>query len=226
MLRKTFVSFICCLTLAAGSAVGQQTINLFERNNLADWNFHVFEAGVDHSNLTVGDVFTFTEDGRLIATGLPYGYLSTKESYKNYKFAFEWRWPAEPTNSGIFIKITDMPANSFLPKAIEVQLRHTDAGDMYGFNGRTITDSPERIRNFNHAALGQFMGVFKIRGAELPPGQWNKMEILVVDTTVVVTVNGRIVNWTTGAEAIAGQIGFQSEGSPIEFRNAVITVLP
>ena len=226
MLRKTFVSFICFLTLAAGSAVGQQTINLFERNNLADWNFHVFEAGVDHSNLTVGDVFAFTADGRLVSTGLPYGYLATKESYKNFKLSLEWRWPAEPTNSGIFVKITDMPANSFLPRSIEVQLRHNDAGDLWAFHGRTITEPASRLRNVELATIGRFMGVGKMVAAELPPGQWNTMEILCVEEMLVVTVNGRIVNWTRGAEAIAGQIGFQSEGGPIEFRNAVITVLP
>ena len=225
MSRRNITSFACCFMLIAASAVAQE-INLFENRNLAAWNFHVFEAGVNHDNVKVEDVFAFSADGRLLCKGLPYGYLATKELYKNYKLALEWRWPGEPTNSGIFLKITDMPAESFLPKGIEVQLRHTDAGDMYGFNGRTITDTTERIRNFNMPALGHFMGVFKIRGAELPPGQWNKMEILVVDTTIVVTVNGLVVNWTTGAEAIAGGIGFQSEGSPIEFRNAVLTVLP
>jgi hypothetical protein len=49
------------------------------------------------------------------------------------------------------------------------------------------------------------------------------MEILCVEGLIVVTVNGKIVNWTTGAEPIAGRIGLQSEGGPIEFRNAVIT---
>ena len=52
------------------------------------------------------------------------------------------------------------------------------------------------------------------------------MEILCNNGLIVVVVNGQIVNWTTGAEKIEGRLGFQSEGGPIEFRNAVLTTLP
>ena len=221
MSRKIITSFVCCWLLVAASVYGQQIV-LFEKNNLADWDFHVIDKDVK-----VEDVFSFAADGRLLCTGLPYGYLATKESYKNFKLTLEWRWPGEVTNSGIFLKITDMPANCFLPKSIEVQLRHKDVGDMYGFHGRTIRESADRLLVFeNHPVIGNFMGVTKIRDAELLPPEWNTMEILCVDNLIVVVVNGRIVNWTTGAEAIAGQVGFQSEGGPIEFRNAVLTPLP
>jgi hypothetical protein len=43
---------------------------------------------------------------------------------------------------------------------------------------------------------------------------------------IVVVVNGKIVNWVTDAEQTPGKIGFQSEGGPIEFRNAILTLLP
>ena len=221
MLSKIVVSFLCCCMLIAATAFGQSQINLFENNNLANWDFHVAE-----SNINVQDVFSFTSDGRLVSTGRPFGYLVTKESYKNFKLSLEWRWPVEPTNSGIFLKVTDILDASFLPMSIEVQLRHNDAGDLWAFHGRTITEPEPRLRRVENQTIGRFMGVQKARGAELPPGQWNAMEILCVEGTIVVTVNGKIVNWTTGAEPIAGRVGFQSEGGPIEFRNAVLTTLP
>jgi len=209
------------MLVAGASAFGQ--IALFEKKNLADWDFHIVEEGVK-----VGDVFSFSADGRLLCKGLPFGYLATKESYKNFKLTLEWRWSegAQPTNSGIFIKITDIiPAPAFLPKSIEVQLQHQNAGDLWAFYGRTITEPAPRLRNAENERIGKFMGVGKLLMAEKEAGQWNSMEILCVESLVVVVVNGKIVNWTTGAEAIEGRIGFQSEGGPIEFRNAVLTTL-
>ncbi|MCL2710801.1 MAG: DUF1080 domain-containing protein [Planctomycetaceae bacterium] len=227
MSRRIIASFVCCWMLVAASAFGQTNpINLFEKKNLADWDFHVVQEGT--AEVKVADVFSFADDGRLLCTGKPFGYLVTKESYKNYKLAVEWRWPTgtPPTNSGIFIKVTDMPKDSFLPKSIEAQLQHRNAGDLWAFHGRTITEPAPRLRNAENAAIGRFMGVAKSHMAENEPGQWNSMEILCTGSLVVVTVNGKIVNWTTGAEPIEGRVGFQSEGDRIEFRNAVLTVLP
>jgi hypothetical protein len=207
--------------VVAASAFGQ-TI-LFDKKNLADWDFHVEKEGVK-----VEDVFSFSNDGRLLCMGQPFGYLATKESYKNFKLTVEWRWsPGEPpTNSGIFLKITGMPKDSFLPKAIEVQLQHEHVGDLWAFHGRTLTKPVSRINNVDHEVIGKFAGFRKLLNAEKEPGQWNAMEILCTDELIVVVVNGIVVNWTTGAEAIAGRIGFQSEGGPVEFRNAVLTTLP
>jgi len=226
MLRQIIVPFVCCwMLLAAASAFGQQTA-LFEKNNLADWDFHVVQEG--NTQVKVGDVFSFAEDSRLLCKGQPFGYLATKESYKNFKLAVDWRWSegSRPTNSGVFLKITDMPRDSFLPKSVEVQLQNRSAGDIWGFHGRTITEAGDRFRSAESADIGKFMGVTKMLMAENAPGEWNVMEILCTGSLIVVTVNGKIVNWTTGAEPIEGRIGFQSEGGPIEFRNAVLTTLP
>ena len=224
MSRQIIAPFVCCCVLfASASAFGQ--VNLFENRDLANWDFHVVQEGA--AQVKVEDVFSFADDGRLLCKGLPFGYLATKESYKNFKLALEWRWTpgAEPTNSGVFLKITDKPKDSFLPKSIEVQLQNRNAGDIWAFHGRTITESPDRLVNVDHQVIGKFMGVRKLLMAEKDPGQWNSMEILCVGSLIVVSVNGTIVSWTTGAEPIEGAVGFQSEGGGIEFRNAVLTVL-
>ena len=222
MLRWMVTSFVYCWMLLAASVFGQT--NLFDKQNLADWDFYVNKEGVK-----VEDVFSFVNNGRILrCTGEPFGYLATKESYKNFKFNVSWRWPTgkEPTNSGIFLKITDQPKDAFLPKSIEVQLQHKNAGDIWAFHGRKLTDSADRLISREVQAIGKFTGVKKILDKENEPGQWNTMDILCHDQLVVVMVNGRIVNWTIGAEPIAGRIGFQSEGGPIEFRGAVVTPLP
>jgi len=208
--------------LVAASVSGQT--NLFDNKNLADWDFYVVQDGVK-----VEDVFSFSGNGRILqCTGQPFGYLATKEAYKNFKFSVGWRWAEgkEPTNSGIFLKITDQPKGSFLPKAFEVQLQHKNVGDLWAFHGRTLTDSSDRLEATEHKEIGKFSGVRKLLNMEKEPGQWNTMDILCNERLIVIVVNGKIVNWTTGAEAVAGRIGLQSEGGPIEFRNAVVTPLP
>jgi hypothetical protein len=221
MQRYVIASLVCFWMVAAASAFGQTV--LFEKKNLADWDFYVDKEGVK-----VEDVFSFSNDGRLLCTGKPFGYLATKESYKNFKLSLEWCWSQgkEPTNSGIFLKITDQPKGAFLPKTVEVQLHHKNAGDVWAFHGRTIIDSGDRFASVDSPDIGKFTGVKKVLDAEKAPGQWNNMEILCIEGLLVIVVNGNIVNWTTGAEAIKGRIGFQSEGGPVEFRNAVLTVLP
>jgi hypothetical protein len=221
MSRQMIVSFVCCWIFVATSAFGQVT--LFDKKNLADWDFYVV-----NDDVKVENVFSFTNDGRLLCKGQPFGYLATKESYKNFKLTLEWCWPqgTAPTNSGVFLKITEQPKGSFLPKAVEVQLQHKNAGDLWAFHGRSITEPGNRLVNNENATIGKFMGVRKLLDGEKEPGQWNTMDILCTDGLIVVAVNGKIVNWTTGAEAIEGRVGFQSEGNLIEFRNAVLTALP
>ena len=222
MSRWIIASFVCCCMLPAASAFGQT--NLFEKKNLADWNFYAAQEDVK-----VEDVFSFSDNGRiLLCTGQPFGYLATKESYKNFKLSVGWRWAEgkEPTNSGIFLKITDQPKGSFLPKTFEVQLQHKNVGDLWAFHGRTMTDSADRLKSNEDKTIGKFSGVKKIVDMEKEPGQWNTMDILCNEGLIVIAVNGKIVNLTIGAEPIAGRIGFQSEGGPVEFRNAVVTALP
>ena len=223
MSRQIIVPLVCCWMLVAAVSAFGQTV-LFEKKNLADWDFHVAQEGT----VKAEDVFSFSDDGRLLCKGQPFGYLATKESYKNFKFAVEWCWTegTRPTNSGVFLKITDQPGGAFLPKSVEVQLQRRNAGDIWAFHGRTITEPGNRIVNNETQAIGKFSGVQKMLDAEKEPGQWNVMEILCVDSLIVVVINGKIVNWTTGAESIEGRIGFQSEGGPIEFRNALLTALP
>ena len=200
-----------------------QPKNLFAERDLAKWDFHVVEEGVK-----IGDVFSFTDDGVLNCTGKPFGYLATRSIYKNYKVSLEYVWPegVEPTNSGVFLRINAQPKESFLPRGFEAQLMHGNAGDLWGFHGMRIDGPKDRhTDNPNHELAGAITGVKRIESAEKQPGQWNLMEILVVDSLVVISLNGKIVNWTNEADTTPGKIGLQSEGGPIKFRNFILTEL-
>jgi len=199
-----------------------QPKNLFAQRDLAKWDFHVAEKDVK-----VGDVFSFDNDGVLSCTGKPFGYLATPSIYKNYKLSLEYAWPdgVEPTNSGVFLRINSQPKESFLPRGIEAQLHHGNAGDLWAFHGMRIDGPKDRHTDTTNPEIGPLCGVKKIEGAEKQPGQWNLVEILVVDSLVVVSVNGKIVNWTNQAETTPGKVGLQSEGGPIKFRNFILTEL-
>jgi hypothetical protein len=165
--------------------------------------------------------------------GQPFGWLGTKEMYKNFKLSVDYRWTpeAKPTNSGIFLRLNKQSKNTFLPRCIEVQLAHKNAGDLYGFHGMQLP-APEGIDQNRVSAkdggerLGAVNGLKKIADREKESGKWNKLDILCSNGLIVVVVNGTIVNWVTNAEQTSGKIGFQSEGGPVEFRNAILTVLP
>jgi hypothetical protein len=203
-------------------------VALFENTNLNEWTFFTDKEGVK-----VNEIFSFTGDKVLHCKGQPFGYLATKENYKNYKLSVEYRWAEgeKPTNSGIFVRITDQPEKTFLPKTFEVQLGHGSAGDLWGFHGRNLkapadTDAARYVEKNGGDITGEQKGVKRLVGNEKEPGQWNSVDVLVQNGLIVIVFNGTIVNWITDAEVVDGKIGFQSEGGPVEFRNAVLTVLP
>ncbi len=230
MKNLSAVPFFCCLILssAAFGQVDPVQTDMFASKNLADWAFHA-----DKEGIKVEDVFSFTADGVLACKGTPFGWLGTKENYRNFKLALEYRWPegVKPTNSGVFLRINHQKKDTFLPRVIEVQLAHGNAGDLWGFHGMGLpapaTCAASRVSwRPGNEKVGVSSGVKHLLNAEKEPGQWNTMEIVCSEGLVVVMLNGKIVNWVLDAEQTPGKIGFQSEGGPIEFRNAVLTALP
>ena len=159
-------------------------------------------------------------NGKIYAIG---GYdgsnrLATVEEYENFRLAVEWRWPEEPGNSGVLMRITGEP--QMLPNCVEAQLRSGSAGDMYGFNGFTIGGDEERL---SEISIGYRLSALERNEQE--PGEWNRYEITVEGGTITVTLNGMLVNEATGCDVRAGKIGLQSEGGVIHFRTVTLTPL-
>jgi hypothetical protein len=231
---KNILTIVFCYTFLSAVAVFGQVapnpnqVNLFEKTNLSEWDFHT-----DKEDVTVEKVFSFSDNGILLCQGEPFGWLGTKEVYKNFKLSVDYRWSpgAKPTNSGIFLRLNKQPEKTFLPRCVEVQLASKSAGDLYGFHGMKLP-APEGIAESRVSArdggekFGTVNGLKKIADLEKEPGQWNTLDILCSNGLIVIVVNGSIVNWVTNAEQTPGKIGFQSEGGPIEFRHAVLNVLP
>lgn len=164
-------------------------------------------------------------DGILVCQGEPLGCLHTKASYQDFELSLEWRWApgTEPGNSGVLLRIAALPVSgepvSFLPKCVEAQLKHGDAGDLYGFFGASLNGDPDRLKTVESQKIGTYQALPKLRALEKAPGEWNRYEIRVDGAEVTVTMNGELVNEGRGLEELAGPIGLQSEGGEIHFRN-------
>lgn len=193
---------------------------LFNGENLDGWSSVL----VDDS-LTKEDVWS-VRDGILVCKGEPLGYLHTDASYQDFVLRLEWRWAPDttPTNSGVLLRIAGEP-ETFLPKCVEAQLKHDNAGDLYGFYGASLSGDPDRLETIQHEEIGEFQSLPKLKAAEKPAGEWNSYEIKVSGGDVELHINGELVNRGSGLDLVSGPIGLQSEGSEIHFRNIELAPL-
>ena len=224
MTWRVFWIGILALGLAGtmmGTALAEdapEPIQLFDGESLDGWAIH--HVGEDEEV----DLW-IVEDGVLRTKGEPFGYIHTTESFESFNLTVEWRWPegVEPTNSGVLLRIAGEPV-TFLTRCVEAQLMHGNVGDIWAFYGATVEGPEDRFVEIeDHAALGDFIGVRKITDAERDPGEWNTYEITLDGDQLTLVLNGELVNEATGLEVLAGPIGFQSEGGPIEFRKIELT---
>jgi len=216
----TIAFLLACPFAVAADAEDAGAIKLFDGKSLAGWECFTVdpEAKID-------DVWR-VEDGLLITTGQPLGYLATKEKFTNFRLIVEWRWPEgqEPGNSGVLLRTADKPI-TFLTKCMEAQLKGGSAGEVYGFYGFKADGPEDRFYEVkDHAAIGSFVGLKRIRDAEKPVGQWNRYEITLDGGRMTLELNGQLVNEASACEVVAGRIGLQSEGGEIQFRT--VTLIP
>jgi len=186
-----------------------QKIQLFNGKDLSNWVFKLKDPAVDPAG-----VFS-VQNGVINITGNQFGYMRTKDSYSNYTLHVEWRWPAEATNSGVFVH-GQQPDTIWL-RCIECQLQAGNAGDFVCMNG---ADMNERTNKSKSSV--KKMGA----SSEKPTGEWNTMEVICKANTVEVSVNGVLQNKATNVNVNKGSICLQSEGKDIEFRNVFLTKLP
>ncbi len=209
--------FLILTTTSVLSAA--EPIQLFDGKSLEGWGCYLVDPDVKCS-----DVWS-VKDGLLYCKGEPMGYLHTKKKYENFKLVVEWRWPegVEPTNSGVLMRIIGEP--QALPKCLEAQLMHKNAGDFYGFHEFEINGAEDRLLKRESPMAGKLTGVKKMTDAEKPAGEWNRYEIVLDGGKLTAKINGKLVNEAFDCQRVPGFIGLQSEGGPIEFRKVELIPL-
>jgi hypothetical protein len=192
----------------------QQKIMLWNGKDFTGWKLYIPD-----ENVNVNDIWS-VKDGVVHCKGQPNGYMRTKKKYANYRLHLEWRWPGEPTNSGVLLHASR--EDQIWPKCIECQLKAGSAGDFVLMGGAGITVDGKDMQNPEK----RFVVIpKKQQSSEKPAGQWNTYEIHCDKDTISCYVNGVLQNEGAAATITTGWICLQSEGGPIEFRNIYIEPL-
>lgn len=143
-------------------------ISLFNGKDLSGWEIY-------------GTEKWYVEDGLLISESGPdkeYGYLGTKEHYKNFELNLEFKQEADG-NSGVFIRST-VDGTKVSGWQVEVAPPKHDTGGIYESYGRgwLIKPDPEKDKALKY-------------------GDWNKMRIVVMGDRVTTYLNGtEMVDYT------------------------------
>ncbi|HRX82123.1 MAG TPA: DUF1080 domain-containing protein, partial [Pirellulaceae bacterium] len=89
------------------------------------------------------------------------------------------------------------------------------SGELFGAGGLTATpDNPRGSRSMSFE--------LRCKGA----GEWNVYDVVCVDGTVKLSINGKFVNSIRNSSVRKGYLCLESEGSEIHFRNIRILELP
>jgi len=222
---RRLVSLMAWLLLVAGGIRAADTPefrDLFNGKDLTGW-----------VNLnTAKDTWTF-ENGMLVCSGRPTGVLRSARQYENFVLHVEWMHTEPGGNSGMFLW-TGPEANpgSPFPDGIEVQMLELEWPKLNVRNGVTPTDA------YVH---GELFGVGKVKVVPDNPrgprsmsienrckgrGEWNTYDVVAVDGTIKLSVNGKFVNGISKATQKKGYLCMESEGAKIFFRNVRIMELP
>ena len=215
-MKKNNLLFVLLITLSTilSTPAKAQMIDLFNGKNLDGWGF------VLQDNTKKPEEVFKVKDGVIHITGTPFGYMYTLAKYENYRLSVEWRWPAEATNSGIFLHVQD--DNKVWPNAVECQLKAGDAGDFVLLNGSNLA---EFVLNEGETRPAFPVIKKKENSSENTVGEWNKAVILCSGGKITVYINDVLQNRGTESLHKSGHVALQSEGKDIQFRNVKLTVL-
>jgi len=173
------------------------------------------------------------EKDLLICKGLPIGVMRSEKMYENFIMHVEWKHMEAGGNSGVFVWSDAKPGKeNRLPGGVEVQMLELDwvnqnirngvkppiayvHGELFGVGGvKTQADNPrgERSKSIENRSKGK--------------GEWNTYEVICVDGTIKLSVNGKFVNGISKSSIKKGYLCLESEGAEIQFRNLKIIELP
>ena len=213
---------IALVSLLIGSAAPPAVFeDLFNGRDLTGW-----------VNVNTDPDTWYVENGELICSGHPHGVMRSAKQYENFILHVEWMHTEPGGNSGVFVWSKAVPRESRLPDGVEVQMLELDwpklhirdgkvppiayvHGELFGVGGvTTVPDNPRGERSKS------------IENRCLPRGEWNTYDVVAVDGTIKLSVNGKFVNGISKSSQRKGYLCLESEGAKIHFRNIRILELP
>ena len=225
MIIKKVISAVFTLACLNVNAQQPGMKPLFNGKDLNGWYTFLKSKG---KNNDPEKVFT-VENGLLHISGKEFGYMCTKKTYTNFHLAVEFKWgvmkypprDADTTkrDNGICFYVPLNEKDFVWPKSIECQVQEGDTGDFWLIGGTTIKVNGIRSQP------DSFTRVQKRIDAEMPTGQWNRVEVIANKGKITYIVNGKIVNEGEEPSESEGKILIQSEGAEIYYRKIEIKEL-
>ena len=224
MKKLIIVSIALMTTLSCASLSPRPSQNLFNGKDLSGWHVDVPKMDNDPDLKSPFIV----RNGLLISLGTPPGHIITDALYQNYRLEVEYRFAAKPGNCGVLVHAsTPRSLYSMFPKSIEVQMMHQNAGDFWCIVEDISVPNMEQRRGPKDQwgiTEGKKRRIHNLTDdSENPAGQWNTMVIECLNDSIIVWVNGDLVNHGFDCTAQKGQIALQAEGSEVEFRKIQLT---
>ena len=146
--------------------------------------------------------------------------------YENFILEFEWRHESPKGNAGLFVWADALPAvGTPFTRAIEVQVmigtetpNYTSEGDIFSIWGARHDTRPAPSRR-----LGQMPSK---RGSNQGSRRMEPLQGRVHRRPSDLAVNGAVVSGGFDCNPRRGYICLEAEGSPIDFKDIVISELP
>lgn len=224
MKKLLILSIITTATLSCRTWPGRKSVDLFNGKDLVGWHVDVPKMDND-PNLESPFI---VRDGLLVSLGTPNGHLITDAVYRDYRLEVEYRFAAKPGNCGVLVHAsTPRALYKMFPKSIEVQMNHQQAGDFWCIVEDIKVPDMETRRGPKDewgVTEGKKRRILNLTDdSEKPAGEWNTMIIECLGNSIMVWVNGDLVNHGFDCTAYEGQIALQAEGSEVEFRKLLLT---
>jgi len=197
----------------------------------------------DFVNVNSADDTWTWKDGVIYCTGRPTSVMRTKEKYTNFELVVEWNHRKYAGNSGIFVWTTDESIERLaaagkpgLPHGIEFQVLDLGyeenwlknkgvASDWFTSHGDVFPCGAAKMKPYPPIAPNGSRS-FPSKHLTKPHGEWNHYYIRCINGDARLWVNGEEVSGGSDCTPSTGVICLESEGSPVEFRNLKIRVLP
>ncbi|MGJ8693735.1 MAG: 3-keto-disaccharide hydrolase [Thalassotalea sp.] len=201
-------------------------------------------------NNDIKNVFSMTEENGepvLHISGEIYGGLTSKAEFENYHLSLEVKWGEKKwaprlkakRDSGLLYHCKG-PHGAFWKvwKACqELQIQESDFGDyipLAGPSGKIRSNSLEG--KFAYDPKGEHLRFIDGYAdayiePDRPHGQWNTVELLVLNDDAIFVVNGQVVMVVeesrdkAGKPLTSGQIQLQSEGAELFYKNVKVKAI-